>query len=371
MHAVTNHQLPQNASTESLTKDRRTIAIWLFCLCALVFGMVVLGGVTRLTHSGLSMVEWKPIMGILPPLNEAEWNEAFYKYQQFPEYQQINTEMDLAGFQSIFWFEYLHRLLGRSIGLAFFLPFIWFLVRRRIPPGLTPKLLVMFVFGGLQGLMGWYMVKSGLVDRPDVSAYRLTAHLGLAFLIYAYMFWVALGLLAPRVPRSTTLPWPGCRKVAIRLMHAVFYTALAGGLVAGTDAGFAYNTFPLMGGQWFPDGAFVLEPVYRNFFENIALVQFNHRLLALGTFFATAVFWLWMLPRDCPFAIRLSMHCLMAALLLQVSLGVSTLLMNVPVPLAAAHQAGALVALNAALWFAHCFRQRDVVVAWSTKEHGI
>ncbi len=351
-------------------RERRAIAVWLLLVCGLVFAMVVLGGVTRLTHSGLSMVEWKPIMGILPPLNEAEWEIAFHKYQQYPEFQQINSGMDLAGFQSIFWFEYLHRLLGRSIGLIFFLPFIWFLVRRRIPPGLMPKLIVMFVLGGLQGLMGWYMVKSGLVDRPDVSAYRLTAHLGLALIIYAYTFWVALDLLSPRLPRGSALPWPGSRKTALRLVHAIFYTALAGGLVAGTDAGFAYNTFPLMGGQWFPDGAFVLEPVARNFFENIALVQFNHRMLAMGTLVATIIFWLWMLPRNCPFAIRLPMHCLMAALMLQVSLGIGTLLLSVPVPLAAAHQAGALVALTAALWLTHCFRQRNIVEAWFSAKKG-
>ncbi|MEE2980442.1 MAG: COX15/CtaA family protein, partial [Pseudomonadota bacterium] len=175
--------------------QRHRIAFWLLICCAMVFVMVVLGGVTRLTHSGLSMVEWQPVTGILPPLTDAEWQAAFERYRQYPEYQKLNRHMDVDGFKSIFWLEFIHRLWGRTIGVVFALPFLWFWWRGAIDRRLAPKLVFMFVLGGLQGLMGWYMVKSGLVDRPDVSQYRLTAHLALAFLVYGYMLWVALGLL--------------------------------------------------------------------------------------------------------------------------------------------------------------------------------
>ncbi len=178
------------AVSSSNTQNRRQIAYWLLTCCALVFVMVVLGGVTRLTGSGLSMVEWKPVLGVMPPLNQNDWQELFEKYQQTPEFKYVNSSMDLPGFKKIFYLEYLHRLLGRLIGIVFLLPFLWFLLRRAIPAALTPKLIFMFVLGGLQGLLGWYMVKSGLIDNPHVSQYRLTAHLLLAVLVYGYMFWV-------------------------------------------------------------------------------------------------------------------------------------------------------------------------------------
>ena len=183
----------------SINTNNKHIAIWLLVCCATIFAMIILGGVTRLTGSGLSMVQWEPIMGVLPPLNQSEWEETFLLYQQYPEYKLKNFAMSLGEFKSIFWFEYGHRLLGRSIGIIFLLPFLFFLIKGKINRALTPKLIAMFVLGGLQGLMGWYMVKSGLVDDPHVSQYRLTAHLALAIIIYAYIFWVALDLLVPRV----------------------------------------------------------------------------------------------------------------------------------------------------------------------------
>ncbi|MCK4676049.1 MAG: COX15/CtaA family protein [Gammaproteobacteria bacterium] len=316
--------------------------------------MIILGGVTRLTGSGLSMVEWAPIMGILPPLNQTEWQEAFLLYQQFPEYQIKNFGMSLDEFKSIFWFEYGHRLLGRSIGMIFLLPFLFFLFRGKIQKSLTPKLIIMFVLGGLQGLMGWYMVKSGLVNDPHVSQYRLTAHLGLAVVIYAYMFWVALGLLYPKINDAAGNTGHRLGRLSLIITGIIVITILSGGFVAGTHAGFAFNTFPLMNGQLIPAGMFALSPVWHNFFENIATVQFDHRVLATVLFLIIPVFWFkaGRLANELklPTLARTGSHLLLAALVLQITLGISTLLLIVPVALAAAHQAGAIVLLTAALF---------------------
>ena len=338
--------------------DQKAIAIWLLVCCATIFGMIILGGVTRLTGSGLSMVEWAPILGILPPLNQAEWQETFLLYQQFPEYQLKNFNMSLAEFKSIFWFEYGHRLLGRSIGLIFLLPFLFFLFRGKIEKALTPKLIIMFVLGGLQGLMGWYMVKSGLVNDPHVSQYRLTAHLGLAVIIYAYMFWVALGLLYPKINDSSNNTDNKIGRLSLIINGIIIITILSGGFVAGTRAGFAFNTFPLMDGKLIPNGLFEHSPLWRNFFENIVTVQFNHRVLATLLFLVIPVFWFkaeklsGKLTGEFklqPLA-RTGSHLLLAALVLQITLGISTLLLVVPVALAAAHQAGAIILLTAALF---------------------
>ena len=239
--------------------------------------MVVVGGVTRLTHSGLSIVEWQPIVGTLPPLSEAEWQQTFEKYQLTPEYRQVNQGMTLAGFKGIFWWEYFHRLLGRLIGVVFLVPLLWFIARRDIPPGYAWKLFGIFVLGGLQGAMGWYMVQSGLVDDPRVSQFRLTAHLGLALAIFAAMFWVGLSLVHPRHATLASAPQRSVRAWAIGVAALVFVMALSGGFVAGIRAGFAYNTFPLMNGHLIPPEIFMLEPWWRNFFWNMATVQFDHR----------------------------------------------------------------------------------------------
>jgi len=327
----------------------RSIAIWLLLSCGMVFAMVVLGGVTRLTGSGLSMVEWDPIFGILPPLDQAAWAETFNLYKQSPEYRKINLGMDLAG--CIYWFEYAHRLLGRAIGTVFLLPFLFFLAKGWISRSLAPKLILMFILGGLQGLLGWYMVKSGLIDNPHVSPYRLTAHLGLAVIIYAYMFRVALGLwYGSGNPGNTP---PVLRHAANLIIGLVFITILSGGLVAGLKAGLAFNTFPLMDGRWIPQTIFVQEPLWRNFFENIATVQFDHRVLATLVFLGVIGTWLtsfrYLLMRPA----RIGLHLLVAAVLLQVTLGISTLLMHIPVPLAAMHQAGALLLFTAAIFLYH------------------
>ena len=336
-----------------LSNSPKLIATWLLVCCATVFGMVVLGGVTRLTGSGLSMVQWAPIMGVLPPLNLAEWQETFSLYQQFPEFKLKNFNMTLDEFKSIFWFEYAHRLLGRGIGIIFFLPFLFFVFTGRVNKTLTPKLLTMFILGGLQGLMGWYMVKSGLVDDPHVSQYRLTAHLTLAIIIYAYMFWVALDLLFPKTNNSDTTRESKLTRLATIITTIIFITIISGGFVAGTRAGFAFNTFPLMDGKWIPDGLFAIDPIWRNFFENIITVQFDHRVLATLLFLLIPTFWLKARRLRLEPLSQLSTHLLLAALILQITLGISTLLLVIPVALAAAHQGGAVILLTAALFTNH------------------
>jgi cytochrome c oxidase assembly protein subunit 15 len=342
-------------STAAKPAGNRCVAAWLFGCCALVFAMVVVGGVTRLTHSGLSITEWQPIVGTLPPLSEAQWEETFAKYRQTPEYRQVNHDMTLAGFKRIFWWEYFHRLLGRVIGVAFLLPLLWFAARREIPAGYGARLAGIFVLGALQGAMGWYMVSSGLVDEPRVSQFRLTAHLGLAFLIFGAMFWTGLSVVFP--PRAGGAGPRGVRRLADLGVALVFAMVLTGGFVAGIRAGFAYNTFPLMNGQLVPAELFVIEPWWRNFFYNMATVQFDHRLLAwLLAFFVPALWWKLRRTPAVPARARVGGDLLLAALAVQIALGIATLLLVVPLPLAAAHQAGAVLVFAAALHVAHALR---------------
>lgn len=331
----------------------RQVATWLLVCCAFVFFMVVLGGVTRLTGSGLSMVDWRPMLGWLPPLSDADWQRVFEMYQQSPEFRTVNAHMDIHDFKGIFWLEYLHRLLGRTIGIVFFVPFLYFFATRAIPSRDAPKYLLMFVLGGLQGLLGWYMVKSGLVDNPRVSQYRLTAHLVAAFLIYGYMFWVALSLLKPTMGGHRH-PWFG-RTVALTALICV--TIISGGFVAGLRAGEIFNTFPMMGPHWIPPGLGALEPSWRNLTENMTTVQFDHRLLALTTLALIVIYW-WQARRtDFEAGTRLAVTGLLFVALLQVALGISTLLLSVPVALAAAHQAVALLLFTAALYLCHRLRK--------------
>jgi cytochrome c oxidase assembly protein subunit 15 len=338
-------------NTVTQKQDQR-VAIWLLICCALVFAMVVLGGVTRLTGSGLSMVDWKPVTGVLPPLTEAEWLKTFEMYQQSPEFQKVNSHMDVEAFKGIFWLEFLHRLLGRLIGVVFFVPFLVFVAKGYIGKHEWPKYLLMFVLGGMQGLIGWYMVKSGLVNDPHVSQYRLTTHLVAAFLIYAYMFWVALSLWWPR-SSSKRHPWFG---TALALTSLVSITIVSGGFVAGLKAGKIFNTFPMMGDYWIPPGVMALEPAWRNLFDNPATVQFDHRILAIATFFVVVTFWARIRKVDLPARAATAVHGLLAALLVQVSLGILTLLYFVPTALAATHQAVAMLLFTAALYLAHCLR---------------
>jgi len=342
--------VPRDISQSDFTVPRheRTIAIWLLAICAMVFVMIVLGGLTRLTHSGLSMVEWRPLSGWLPPMGEAAWETTFHKYQAFPEFRELNKGMTLAGFKAIFWLEYVHRLWGRLIGIAFLVPAVVFAVRGWVKGSMIGKFVVMFVLGGLQGVLGWYMVKSGLADRPDVSQYRLTAHLGAALVIYAYMFWVALGLLFPR--RAGEAMTGGSSRSGLGVAALIFVTILSGGFVAGLDAGLSYNTFPLMGGRLIPEGLFAMDPLWVNFFENITTVQFDHRLLAFVVVIAVAALWLANRRKALPRRARVALNHVVAVTVLQVALGITTLLLVVPVSVAALHQACAVALFTTALW---------------------
>ncbi len=342
----------------SEVNSQKSVAIWLLVCCAAIVGMVVLGGVTRLTGSGLSMVKWEPIIGALPPMSQLEWEQVFQLYQQFPEFKLKNSGMDLEGFKGIFWFEYAHRLLGRSIGIIFLLPMIYFWIRKKLDRPLVPKLMVMFVLGGLQGLLGWYMVQSGLVSAPHVSQYRLTAHLGLAFVIYAYIFWVAIGLLFPGDRDNNRQIGAGLRRLSYFISGFLFVTVLSGGFVAGLKAGLAYNTFPLMGGRWVPEGFLNLEPVWRNFFEDVATVQFDHRVLATLVFIIITAFWFMARKAELLPRVRVGVHLFLLAMFIQVTLGISTLLLYVPTDLAASHQGGALVLFTLSLFLSQQLGRR-------------
>ncbi len=343
-------QTPQSEHSDF----ERPIALWLFGLAIMVFAMVVLGGVTRLTDSGLSMVEWRPVTGWLPPFTEMEWLRIFEKYQAYPEFHKVNADMSVEEFKGIFWLEFLHRLWGRVIGIAFFVPFVYFLVKGGIRGRRMVVLGLIFILGGLQGGMGWFMVKSGLVDRPDVSQYRLAAHLILALLIYASLIWCGLEIWFGKKkadrenrPLSAYSLWVIC---------FVFVTAFSGALVAGLDAGLSYNTFPLMDGDLIPDGLFEMQPVYLNFFENRLTVQFDHRLLAIFTFLLVMRFCYVATKAPATPEVMRPVQGLAMMICAQVMLGISTLLLAVPVFLGALHQAGALLVLGFAIWAAYEIR---------------
>lgn len=373
----------------SLDAAPRAVAVWLFACCALVLAIVVVGGITRLTHSGLSITEWQPIVGTLPPVSAAQWDEAFAKYRTTPEYRQVNEGMSIDAFKPIFWWEYAHRLLGRAVGVVFAIPLLWFAVRRKLPAGLAPALVAILLLGGAQGALGWYMVQSGLVDDPRVSQLRLAAHLGLALLIFAAMLWLGLSLwrrrsdgltgddadarraalhaVARRPPGGKVAGGEGLSpcaapagialsRFAAVIVALVFLQALAGGLVAGIRAGFAYNTFPLMNGRVVPPEILSLDPWYLNFVDNMATVQFDHRVLAWLLAVLIAVFWWRVLAARVSARASIGAHLLLWALLVQVALGIATLLLVVPLPLAAAHQAGAVLLFAAALNAAHALR---------------
>ncbi len=330
----------------------RQVSNWLLFCAAVIFGMIVLGGVTRLTGSGLSMVEWKPLMGVVPPLSQEAWQETFDKYKLYPEYQKVNQGMDLDGFKSIFMYEYLHRVLGRLIGVIFFFPMVYFAFRGRVKAGIMPKLWLLFFLGGAQGLLGWYMVKSGLVDRPDVSQYRLTAHLGLAVVIYALMLWLVFDLRQPK----RGLAGGQFGRFSLVLLGLVFLMILSGGLVAGTNAGFAYSTWPLMGESFVPSGLYATSPAWLAMFEDITTIQFNHRMFAYALIVLIGVFAVQVLRSGVEHRGKIAVVVLLLALALQVILGISTLLFHVPIAIAAGHQAGAILLLTAMLYTAHALQ---------------
>lgn len=339
--------------SDTSKRNKRTVATWLLICCALVFAMVVLGGVTRLTGSGLSMVDWRPVTGVLPPLGESEWQQVFEMYQKTPEFQKKNSHMNVNDFKEIFWPEYLHRLLGRIIGIIFLIPFLIFIWKGYIQKREFPKYTLMFMLGGMQGVLGWYMVKSGLVDNPHVSQYRLTAHLIAAFLIYAYMFWVALTLLFPS-ESTDNHPWYG---KTLALTTLISITIISGGFVAGLKAGKIYNTFPKMGEYWIPPDLLTLEPTWKNFFENMTTVQFDHRVLAITTFVLIVAYWVKLRKTSLPTEMRRGVNALFHTAILQVALGIFTLLLVVPTILAASHQAVAMLLFTVAIYLCHGFRR--------------
>lgn len=321
------------------TSNQKQIIVWLSVLIIMVFTMVFIGGVTRLTDSGLSMVDWKPIVGAIPPISEADWASEFDKYKAFPEYQKVNYNMTLSEFKYIFFWEWFHRLWGRLIGLAFFFPFVYFLVKKKMDSKLTKKVFVAFILGGLQGLMGWYMVKSGLVNKPDVSQYRLCAHLLLAFTIIGYIYYIILTLNHPRTLSRVVKPMKN---------FMLFFTGLLilqisyGAIVAGLDAGLTHNTFPKMGREWFPSEFFMLSPWQLNFFENVVAVQFIHRTLG-WLLVACGIFIYVKRNSISDFMQKKSIKLVLVMILVQFLLGVGTIVMHVPLAVASIHQLGAVV----------------------------
>ncbi len=338
-----------------MNSANKIVAGWLMLVCIVIFAMIVVGGVTRLTHSGLSMVDWKPVMGFIPPLNAGQWTDAFDAYKQYPEYQKVNKGMSLDEFKNIFYWEYGHRVLGRSIGLVFFIPFVVLLLLGKIEKQLVPKLLVALILGGVQGLMGWYMVMSGLVDVPRVSHYRLAAHLGLALVILSYLFWIVLALRSTK--KIAVSHW--FKTLCFVTLGIISLQILFGAFTAGLRAGLGFNTFPLMDGRFIAEAATMMTPLWLNFLENGAMVQFVHRWL--GTLLLLLVILLFgftvlgNMPR------RLMVICGWLAMMTfaQFLLGVLTLVSYVPIVLASAHQGVACLVLLASVLLLYSVRIPD------------
>ncbi len=337
------------ASNDAAMRARhvRALRLWLGALAALIVAMILIGGATRLTDSGLSITEWQPILGAVPPLNEADWQRAFEAYQQIPEYTELKRGMSLDEFKTIYWWEWAHRFLGRLIGAAFFVPFVAFWLAGYIPRRLLPRLIFLFLLGGLQGAVGWYMVKSGLVARTDVSQYRLTAHFGLALVILGYTLWLLFDLSErepARTARAQSTVW-----VAGLVLALIFVQMLAGALVAGLDAGMGFNTWPLINGAFVPQGLGDAQPFYLNLFENPLTVQFDHRMLGYAVVAAALGQVIWLAVRAVPLLLGSALTLALLAIL-QATIGVWTLLLAVPITLGLAHQAGAIAVFAAGLY---------------------
>ncbi|HEX4077364.1 MAG TPA: COX15/CtaA family protein [Rhizomicrobium sp.] len=338
------------ARLEVQAPARRAVGWWLFGVALLVAAMVTLGGLTRLTGSGLSITEWNPVTGVVPPLTEQAWQAEFSNYQKIPQYRFENRGMTLGEFKSIYWWEWAHRLLGRLVGAAFLLPFIGFAATGAIPRQQWPRMLVLFALGGLQGAVGWWMVQSGLETRVSVSQYRLAIHLGVAILLLGALLWTAMEYLRP-VSRAgagrklTALAWG--------LVAIVYVQMLLGAVVAGLHAGLIYNTWPSMNGRLLPEDAFAAHPWWTNFLDNPGLAQFDHRMVAYGVVAAAVGLWIAVRRADVQGRARTTSNALVAIVLVQVVLGIATLLNQVPLALAALHQAAAVAVFAAALWNAY------------------
>ena len=344
-------------------RSRRAVGLWLLSVAAVILAMITVGGLTRITGSGLSITQWDPILGAIPPLSDAAWADAFAKYRQIPQYIHENAGMSLAAFQGIFWWEWAHRFLGRLLGVLFFVPFVWFAFAGAIARSEWPRMVVLFALGGLQGFVGWWMVMSGLETRDSVSQYRLAMHLGVALLLLVAILWTALEYLRrppPETLRVSTSPMGGGEKWPIAFAGLVYVQMLLGALVAGLHAGLIYNTWPSMDGRLFPEGAFFASPWWINFFENPGLAQFDHRIGAY--IIAASALALWWRGREARLAgmARRSGNALLHLTLFQIALGIATLLLQAPEFLAALHQLAAALLLCTAVWYAFEIRQQQV-----------
>lgn len=328
--------------------NNKPIIIWLLTGCILIAAMVLIGGITRLTGSGLSITQWKLVTGTLPPLNEAQWLQEFDEYKLSPQFQKINSHFELEDFKNIYWWEYFHRLVGRSIGLVFLIPFLYFLVRKKFERRLIPKLLIVFFLGALQGFLGWYMVKSGLVDNPFVAHYRLALHLTTAFITYGYTFWIALSLIQKeRVDAPAFI-----RNFSWIILLTILLQIIYGAFVAGTKAGFIYNTFPLMGDSFIPSEMGTLQPTWLNLFENMVTLQFIHRCIAYLLTVMVISLWLYSLKNKLQPTLHSAVQLMMLIVLFQVVLGIITILnlhLN-PVFLGSLHQFGALMVFTVGVY---------------------
>ncbi|MEX6505647.1 COX15/CtaA family protein [Jiella sp. M17.18] len=341
------------ASATPASRGRSAVKIWLYAVALFIFALVLVGGATRLTESGLSITEWKPIHGVIPPLTTAEWQEEFARYRQIPQYKEMNEGMTLSGFKSIFWWEWTHRLLARGVGFVFAIPLLFFWLTGRLEPFLKPRLLGILALGGLQGAIGWWMVASGLSVRTEVSQYRLATHLTLACIIFTATLWVARGLARPRTeaPPSRGSAYVGGLIVLLALVQIYM-----GGLVAGLRAGYTFNTWPLMDGQIVPDGLLVMHPAWRNFFENVMTVQFMHRCGAYLLFIVTGLHAVAAYVQAPGTRHARGALILFLVVTAQACIGISTLLLAVPLDLALLHQAGGITVLATAVIHARGLR---------------
>lgn len=360
-HTTTRAQLRPDISRRA----QQIVGVWLIGCASLCFDAVILGGVTRLTESGLSMVDWRLLKDMKPPRNQQEWLEEFERYKQFPEYKYKaeQKKMTLSDFKFIYYMEWGHRMMGRFVGVAFLLPAAYFMKKGWISKAMKPRLLGFTALLGFQGFLGWYMVKSGLeeqknsTDVPRVSQYRLAAHLGSAFLLYTLFLWSGFNHLLPHNKIEFTSQMKKIRGMAHGIKGLIFLTALSGAFVAGLDAGLTYNTWPKMADRWIPSDMWVFDPKWKNIFENPTFVQFNHRHLAESTILLIAGFW-WMCRKaPLPPRARMAVNALLGMSIIQATLGISTLLYHVPTPLAASHQSGSLILLSIAVWLCHELRK--------------
>ena len=332
-------------------QTKKQLIIWLLSGCFLIFSMVVVGGITRLTGSGLSITEWRVVTGTIPPLNQHQWQEAFDKYKLTPQFQKLNFNFSISEFKNIFFWEYLHRLIGRLIGVVFAIPFIYFLWKKKLSPEWMRKSLLLFALGGLQGFIGWYMVKSGLTERTSVSHYRLAVHLITAFITFGVALWFALQLASPPNPlskregvndrRSYSSAVTRHSSILIKwILGFVMLQIVYGAFVAGLHAGKIANTFPTMDGEWIPSGIFAMSPKGLNFFENVLTVQFIHRLLAFLILICVTILWIQSRKKDFSIQQKKAANICLLAVTIQFLLGVFTLLYKAPITLAALHQIG-------------------------------